>query len=198
MSENRIRIAAKHDAQKLVEIYAPYVENTAITFEYAVPSTEEFADRIGHVLEKYPYLVAERDGEIVGYAYAGTFNSRAAYDWAVETTIYVREDQKRKGIGKALYTALEQILTEQNILNMNACIGYPDTEDEYLTKNSVQFHEHFGYRFAGEIHKCGYKFGRWYNIVWMEKHIGEYADNPPAIRTFDEVRDIIWEKYGIQ
>lgn len=198
MSVNKIRVATLEDAKTLVEIYTPYVEKTVITFEYEVPSVEEFKGRMAHVLEKYPYLVAERDGEIVGYAYAGEFKSRAAYDWAVETTVYVREDQKNSGVGKALYMALEQILAEQNILNLNACIGYPEVEDEYLTKNSVQFHEHMGYRFVGEFYKCGYKFGRWYNMVWMEKHIGEHLDDQPAIKKFDDVRIAVAEKYGIE
>ena len=198
MSANKIRVATLEDAKTLVEIYTPYVEKTVITFEYEVPSVEEFKGRMAHVLEKYPYLVAERDGEIVGYAYAGEFKSRAAYDWAVETTVYVREDQKNSGVGKALYMALEQILAEQNILNLNACIGYPEVEDEYLTKNSVQFHEHMGYRFVGEFYKCGYKFGRWYNMVWMEKHIGEHLDDQPAIKKFDDVRIAVAEKYGIE
>lgn len=198
MSANKIRVATLEDAKTLVEIYTPYVEKTVITFEYEVPSVEEFKGRMAHVLEKHPYLVAERDGEIVGYAYAGEFKSRAAYDWAVETTVYVREDQKNSGVGKALYMALEQILAEQNILNLNACIGYPEVEDEYLTKNSVQFHEHMGYRFVGEFYKCGYKFGRWYNMVWMEKHIGEHLDDQPAIKKFDDVRIAVAEKYGIE
>ena len=102
-----IRTAVQQDAKVLLEIYAPYVKKTAITFEYDVPSVEEFARRISKVLQKYPYLVAEVNGEPVGYAYAGPFKERAAYDWAVETTVYVRENMKKSGIGRALYTALE-------------------------------------------------------------------------------------------
>ena len=91
-----IRVAKPEDAKGLLEIYAPYVEKTAITFEYEVPSEEEFAGRIRHILTKYPYLVLEENGELLGYVYAGTFNERSAYDWAVETTIYIREDQKKR------------------------------------------------------------------------------------------------------
>ena len=169
MTDIKIRAVTKADANELLEIYRPYVEKTAITFEWEVPTLQEFEGRIAHVLEKYPYLAAERKGEIVGYAYAGRFHGRAAYDWAVETTVYVREDQKKTGVGKELYLALEKALGLQNILNLNACIGYPEVEDEYLTKNSAQFHRHLGYRLVGEFYKCGYKFGRWYNMVWMEK-----------------------------
>lgn len=197
MDNMKIRIAVKEDAYKLLEIYKPYVERTAITFEYDVPSVQEFEERIMHILEKYPYLVAERNGEIVGYAYAGSFHSRAAYGWAVETTVYVRQDQKKTGIGKKLYDALEKVLAAQNILNLNACIAYPVKKDAYLTKNSVQFHEHLGYRFVGEFQKCGYKFGHWYNMVWMEKHIGEHPDNPPEVKCLEDVRKEIAEKYGI-
>lgn len=198
MSKSKIRVAVKEDAGVLLAIYAPYVVKTAITFEYEVPSVEEFAGRIENTLEKYPYLVAERDGEIVGYAYAGAFHSRAAYQWGVETTVYVREDQKKKGIGRELYDALEKALALQNILNLNACIGYPETEDEFLTKNSVQFHKHLGYRFVGEFYQCGYKFGRWYNMMWMEKHLGEHPDTPPAVKPFDTVREELAALYGIR
>ena len=99
MEEITIRTAVRQDAEALLQIYAPYVKNTAITFEYDVPSVEEFAGRISKVLQKYPYLVAEVNGEPVGYAYAGPFKERAAYDWAVETTVYVRENMKKIVIG---------------------------------------------------------------------------------------------------
>ena len=183
-----IRVATEQDAEKLLAIYGYYVENTAITFEYEVPSVEEFRRRICQTLSKYPYLVSEQDGEIVGYAYAGVFKGRSAYDWAVETTIYIAKDARKKGLGKELYTALEKALALQNIINLNACIAYPSVEDEYLTKNSVQYHQHLGYRFVGEFHKCGYKFGRWYNMTWMEKHIGAHEENPDPIIPFPEVK----------
>lgn len=189
-----IRIATAQDAPELLKIYAPYVEKTAITFEYAVPTVQEFQERILRVLKKYPYLVAQRDGEIVGYAYAGAFKERPAYDWAVETTVYVRQDQKKKGIGRELYLALEQALALQNVLNLNACIAYPETEDEYLTKNSVRFHERLGYRLVGEFHQCGYKFGRWYNMVWMEKCIGKHEETPLPVKAFGEIRELFAEK----
>lgn len=177
-----IRTAAVQDAPALLSIYAPYVLHTAITFEYEVPSVQEFEARIRHTLERYPYLVAEQDGEILGYAYAGPFHERAAYDWAVETSIYVNQEFKGRGIGGQLYAALETVLARQNILNLNACIAYPSTEDEYLTKDSVRFHRHLGYRLVGEFYQCGYKFNRWYNMVWMEKHIGMHlAGQPPVI-----------------
>lgn len=184
-----IRVAAEADAEALLKIYTPYVKHTAITFEYEVPTVEEFASRIKKVLQRYPYFIAEADGKAVGYAYVSPFKERAAYDWAVETSIYVDRNKRGMGIGKKLYEALECTLKEQNICNLNACIGYPEVEDEYLTKDSVKFHEHLGYSMVGEFHKCGYKFNRWYNMVWMEKMIGEHEKDQKAIKLFDEVRE---------
>lgn len=184
MDKIQIRVAKIEDAPVLLSIYKPYVEKTAISFEYDIPTLDEFRRRMENTLKKYPYLVAEDENGILGYAYAGPFVGRAAYDWGIETTIYIKEDKKKLGAGKKLYEALENILKVQNILNMNACIGYPDEEDEYLNKNSVEFHSHIGFKMVGEFHKCGYKFGRWYNMVWMEKIIGEHRDNQPAVIDF--------------
>lgn len=169
-----IRNANINDARQLIKIYEPYVLNTAITFEYDVPSLDEFKNRIQSITKKYPYLVAESDGNILGYAYASLFKDRAAYDWSVEVSIYIKQDMKKHGIGKMLYTELERRLKEQNILNVYACIAYPERDDEYLDKNSAQFHKHLGYRRVGTFRKCGYKFGRWYNMVWYEKFIGKH------------------------
>ena len=170
----RIREAAVDDAARLLEIYAYYVEKTAITFEYDVPSLEEFRGRIAHIKERYPYLVIERSGVIEGYAYAGVFKDRAAYDRSCEMTIYLEREAVGGGLGRKLYEALEEALRAQGILNLYACIGYPDEADEYLDYNSAQFHEHLGYRTVGTFHQCGYKFGRWYSMIWMEKMIGEH------------------------
>ena len=184
MEDLRIRVAKPEDAEELLDIYAPYVTGTAITFEYEVPSVEEFRARITHVLEKYPYLVAEADGAVIGYAYAGAFKERAAYDWAVETSIYLRKDKKKHGVGRKLYEALEQALNMQHILNVNACIAYPEEEDEHLNADSVRFHKKMGYSMVGEFHRCGYKFGTWYNMVWMEKLLGEHLKEPLPVIPF--------------
>ena len=158
MSDLQLRLARVENAAELLEIYAPYVENTAVTFECEVPSLGEFTGRIQRILEKYPYLTAWDGKRILGYAYAGAFHERAAYGWSVETTIYLRPDMRRQGMGRRLYTALEQALAAQNILNLNACIAWPDGEDEFLTMDSVRFHEKMGYRLTGHFHKCGRKF----------------------------------------
>lgn len=198
MSRNKIRIATAEDTKQLLEIYAPYVTDTAISFEYTVPSPEEFSDRIHHTLQHYPYLVAERGGRITGYAYAGAFKERAAYDWAVETTIYVRQKEKKTGVGRALYEALEQTLQLQHIINLNACIACPEAEnDKYLTRNSIAFHAHMGYQMVGTFHRCGYKFNRWYDMVWMEKHLTRHPDTPLPVKPFPAVRKELAEKYGI-
>lgn len=188
-----IRTAQLSDAPEILKIYAPYIENTAITFEYEVPSTRELEGRIAGTLKKYPYIVAIMEGKIVGYAYAGAFKSRAAYDWGVEMTVYVDRNLKRMGIGRILYEKIEAILGAQGILNVNACIGYPEKEDEHLTWDSVKFHDKLGYKKIGHFHECGYKFNRWYDMVWMEKLIGEHTDHQESIKTFDEVR----EQFGL-
>ena len=182
-----IRVATINDAQELLDVYAPYVTNTAISFEYDVPSLTEFEARITNILKKYPYLVAEYDGEILGYAYTHAFVGRAAYDHAVETTIYLKEDKTKMGIGRMLYEALEKISQSQNILNLNACIGYPEVPDEHLNLNSVQFHEHMGYQIVGTFHNCGYKFCTWYHMVWMEKIIGNHDSMPLPVIPFAEL-----------
>lgn len=172
MNDITIRTALPADAEALLAIYAPYITETAITFEYTVPTVEEFTLRICRIQEKYPYLVAEADGLIIGYAYASEFRTRAAYDWSAETSIYVRGDMKGLGVGRKLYDALEKLLIRQNITNLYACIATPCDDDTYVTMDSVDFHSHLGYRHIGEYTRCAYKFGRWFNMVMMEKIIG--------------------------
>ena len=181
MDSINIRNAKLEDAPRILEIYTYYVENTVITFEYEVPSLEEFENRMRNTMKKYPYLVIERNGKIEGYSYAGPFVGRAAYDWACELTIYLDHNAKKWGLGRKLYEALADRLKTMGILNLYACIGYPKAEDEYLNKNSAQFHEHLGFHLCGTFENSGYKFNRWYDMIWMEKIIGEHkADQPPV------------------
>lgn len=177
----KIRVASPSDAEALVQIYAPYVKNTAVTFEYEVPAVAEFADRIRRVLEKYPYLVAEENGRIIGYAYASNFHTRAAFAWAVEVSIYLDEGHRRNGVGRRLYGELETILKKQGIRNLAASIACTEGEDPHLTRDSIVFHEKMGYTPVGRHHKCGYKFGRWYDLMWMEKYLNphETVTAPP-------------------
>ncbi len=179
-----------NDTKELLAIYKPYVEDTAITFEYDLPSEDEFADRIRAISAKYPYIKAvDEDGKILGYAYAGSFKGRAAYDWAVETTVYLQKDCRGKGVGKIIYEALEDILKKMGILNLNACIAAPKNQDPHLTEGSIHFHKKLGYDLVGEFHDCGYKFNTWYNMVWMEKMIGDHVSDQKPVE-FGQ-----WEKY---
>lgn len=169
-----IRSATVEDAEAILQIYAPYVLNSGITFEYDVPTLDDFRNRIATTLAKYPYLVAIADNKIVGYAYAGVFKARAAYNHCVETSIYVEMNQRGKGIGKALYAKLEDLLKQQGILNVNACITWLEEENQYVTHQSPDFHAHLGYKRVAHFHQCGYKFGQWFDMIWMEKMIGEH------------------------
>lgn len=140
-----------------------------------------------NTMKKYPYLVIERDGEIQGYAYADVFKGRAAYDWACELTVYIDQGAQKCGFGRMLYEALERALKKMGIINLYACIGYPEAEDQYLNKNSAQFHRHLGFTTVGEFHKCGYKFGRWYNMIWMEKIVGVHQEEQSPIAVYKSV-----------
>lgn len=166
-----IRSACAADAAPLAEIYAPYVAETTVSFEYEAPTAAEFKRRIAQTLEKYPYLVAEAAGKPIGYTYAGAFKPRAAYAWAVEASVYVRQGFEGNGVGRALYTALEHALRARHILNMNACITYPNTQ-------SIAFHEAMGFQTVAHFHACGYKFGAWHDMIWMEKHLGAHEGSP--------------------
>lgn len=175
-----IRTAVPRDAGPLLDIYAPYVEHTAITFEHAVPTLPEFEGRIRHTLEKYPYLAAEENGVLLGYAYASAFKGRTAYDWSVETSIYVEKAHSGKGIGTALYRVLEEILRRQHICNLCACIAWPNPE-------SIAFHEHFGYKTAAHFHASGFKNGKWHDMIWMEKELCPHTVPPLPFIPFPQL-----------
>ncbi|MDY3936813.1 MAG: N-acetyltransferase family protein [Oscillospiraceae bacterium] len=183
-----IKTVNESDADELLKIYAPYVQNTAITFEYNVPGIAEFKSRIINTLKKYPYLKAVRDGEIIGYAYLGEFKERDAYIHSAETSIYVKQKERRSGAGRAMYEAIEKTAKMQNILNLNACIGVPRIEDEHLTLDSVKFHEKMGYTLVGKFNFSGYKFGTWYDMIWMEKMLGEHTNSPAGFRAFNTLK----------
>ncbi|MBQ9364142.1 MAG: GNAT family N-acetyltransferase [Schwartzia sp.] len=193
----KIRVAALDDAARLLAIYAYYTEHTAISFEYSPPSIEEFRSRMEKIMTRYPYFVAEDDGNILGYACTHQFIGRAAYDWSAETTIYIAKDSRKRGIGFRLYGAIENISREQGITNLYACIGYPDEEDEYLTMNSADFHAHMGYKLTGKFNKCGYKFGRWYSMAWMEKIIKKHEESTAPITAFPDIDKETLKRCGI-
>ncbi|MBQ4424140.1 MAG: N-acetyltransferase [Lachnospiraceae bacterium] len=169
-----IRPAELADAPALREIYDYYVTNTAVSFEYETPSAAEFAARMEKIKQRYPYLLAEEDGRVLGYAYAGVFKDREAYSRSCEMTVYLDPALRRQGIGRKLYEALEEELKKQGMRNLYACIARPrQADDEYLTRDSELFHARLGYVTVGQFHACGYKFGRWYDMIWMEKIVGE-------------------------
>lgn len=219
MGELKFRVARPEDAEALLAIYSPYVEETAITFEYEVPGVEEFRARIAHTLATYPYIVAVEENKIIGYAYVGRLHERAAYDWTVETSIYVDRSARKQGLGRQLYERLEAILRAMNIISVNACIAYPGTmnataqdrmhedhregpadsgasigEDPYLNTNSPDFHAHLGYQLVGHFHACAYKFDRWYDMIWMEKWIAPHPAKPEAMIPFPELPEEVVER----
>ncbi len=170
MSQIKLREATVDDAAALLDIYRPYVTDTAISFEIKVPALQEFRRRIATVLERYPYIVAEQDGEIVGYVYCHQLGVRAAYAPSVETSIYVKLGHHRAGLGRLLLTTLEQEVKRRGIYNAYAAITVPETgDDPYLTRDSIDFHSAMGYKQVSMWHRCGRKFGRWYSVCYMEK-----------------------------
>lgn len=174
MKEIVIRSATTEDARAILNIYKYYIVNTAITMEYQVPTLETFENRIRKTLENYPYLVAEQDGKLLGYAYAGRFHERAAFFRSAEVSIYIDKDARKHGLGRKLYEALEKELKELGMLNIYASIAYTAVEDEYLNNNSTHFHEHMGYKQVACFNQCAYKFNRWYDLIWMEKILGAH------------------------
>lgn len=185
-----VRTADLGDVPRLLEIYAPYVLETAVTFEYEVPSAKIFQGRLTRTLEKYPYLVAIENDRIEGYAYLSAFHPRPAYGWCAETSIYLDMQARGRGIGRKLYEELEQTARAQGILNLNACIAFTDHEDIYLGGESKAFHERMGYRQCGHFHQCGYKFGVWYDMIWMEKMLGPHKAAPRAVQPFPVLNGI--------
>ncbi|MBQ5310724.1 MAG: GNAT family N-acetyltransferase [Oscillospiraceae bacterium] len=186
-----IRPADTDDAPYLLDIYSYYVENTAVSFEYTPPSLEEFRRRMCDTLKNYPYLVAESDRPI-GYIYAGRFRTRAAYDLSAETSIYIDRAYHRQGIGRRLYEKLESILLMQNVTNIYAGASSPtEDNDQYLTRNSELFHNAIGYRTTARFHRCGNKFGRWYDLIETEKIIAEHISPPGEFIPFPEIKDMV-------
>ena len=186
-----VRMATKADVPQILEIYGPYILETAISFEYTVPSLEDFTARFMGITKDFPWLVWEEEGEILGYAYGSLPFERAAYQWCAEASIYLRPKAQGRGIGKALYGVLEELLK---------CQGYRKVYAIITTANdrSVAFHEAMGYRHTATMPDCGYKFGAWYGTVWLEKPLisSEKPENPPAavgsiVNVDGKIRDIL-------
>ena len=175
-----LREACMEDAQDLLAIYAPYIRNTTITFEYDVPSCEEFRERMGHIMEGYPYLVCESGGHPMGYAYAHRYHERAAYQWDAELSVYVEEAYTGQGIGRALYTALMEILKLQHVKTVYGLVTSPNPSSEAL-------HRALGFRLSGISERTGYKLGKWVDVACFEKPVGSREGEPEPLLSFSQV-----------
>ena len=170
-----IRIAVEADVPQMLAIYAPYILTTTYSFEYEVPTEEAFLERFRKYTRQFPWLVWEENGRILGYAYGAPPFERAAYAWCAESSIYLRGDARGRGIGLRLYGALEKLLKQQGYQVLYAIITTENT-------GSLQFHRKAGFSHLAEFSRCGYKFGRWAGVIWMEKRLDsvEFPSNPPT------------------
>lgn len=183
-----IRFATVYDAEALLSIYGQYID-TSITFEYVLPSVSEFQERIRQISQGYPYLVYEENGAIRGYAYAHRHQERAAYQWNAELSVYLDRRIQSRGVGKKLYAALLELLTAQGVKTAYGCITLPN-------RKSVGLHKAMGFSSAGVHHRAGYKNGRWHDVVWYEKALGPYGDDPAPVTPIGAVgADKLLEKY---
>lgn len=167
-----IRIATQSDVPAMLAIYAPFVQNTTVSFEYDVPSEAVFLDRFREITVQFPWLVWEEEGRVLGYAYATKPFERAGYSWCAEPSIYLHPDAQGRDVGRQLYALLEAILSEQGY-----CILYALITGENQT--SLRFHEKCGYTTRMRLPDCGRKFGRWLDLIWMEKLL-KIGQNPSA------------------
>ncbi|HLJ55865.1 MAG TPA: arsinothricin resistance N-acetyltransferase ArsN1 family B [Chthonomonadaceae bacterium] len=185
-----IRLATMDDAAQIAAIYTPVVLDTPASFEIEPPTTAEMAIRIGSILPGHPWLVCERRGDILGYVYGGTHRGRPAYQWSVETTVYIAAAAQRQGIGRALYAALLEALPMQGFYTAFAGITLPNA-------GSVGLHEALGFQSIGTFHKAGYKFGRWHDVGWWQRPLQAYAGpaGPPlplaAVSSTQQFQDVL-------
>lgn len=186
----KIRPATVDDAEEILAIYTPYIRNTAITFECDVPDSAAFRKRMESILKEYPYLVAVDAGRIIGYAYAGEFHGREAYRHCAEVSIYLDQRCRRHGVGRMLYQELEKRLLRQNVFVLYACVTSTDRQDDaFLSDGSIRFHEKMGYRTIGEHYLCGFKFDRWYSVIWMEKGLCDRPEKPERFIRYPELKE---------
>lgn len=189
MTTMTIRLARGDDAPAITAIYAPYVSETPISFETAPPSVDEMAGRLAKTLTRFPWLVAETEGDMAGYAYASAHRERAAYQWAADVSIYLREDQQRRGVGRALYTALFAILRAQGYVNVYAGIALPNPA-------SVALHEAMGMTPVGVYHHVGYKSGAWHDVGWWQGPLQDLVDDPnPPCALFNLAPRDTWDAW---
>ncbi|MFU8868715.1 GNAT family N-acetyltransferase [Natronococcus sp.] len=178
----RIRVATPEDAPAVREIYAPFCESTAVTFEETPPTETELAERITSTLEDHPWLVCERADEVVGYAYAGPLRKRRAYQWVVELSVYVADSARRSGVGEALYEALFAVLERQGVCDAYAVTTLPN-------QATVGFHERLGFERVAEFPAMGYVEDEWHDVAWWRRSLGAKPAEPEPIRPFPSVRE---------
>jgi phosphinothricin acetyltransferase len=166
---NIIRNIAAADAQAVAEIYVPFVRDLATSFEMVPPDAEEIRKRIREITPKHPWLVFEAGGEVLGYAYASTHRTRQAYQWSTDVSVYIHERARKRGVGRALYTALFEVLRRQGFFNAYAGITLPNA-------GSVQLHESMGFTRVGLYSRVGFKFGRWHDVLWLELRLSEQPE----------------------
>jgi phosphinothricin acetyltransferase len=176
-----IRIATTDDSESILKIYAPYIENTSYTFETEVPTIDSFKKRISSYLQSWPWLVCEIDGVIAGYAYGARHRERVAYQWSIECSVYVHDDHQRRGVARALYTALINIFRLQGFRNLYAVINLPNDK-------SVSFHENLGFEYFATYKNVGYKLGRWKNVGWWQLQLNQYSPEPEPPVKFSEIK----------
>ena len=180
-----VRAAVPRDAERLLEIYIPFVisEDSSlsnVSFELEAPSLEEFRQRIVDISAKFPYLVAQVGNELWGYVYCHPYRERLAYQWSVEVTIYLAPVGQGKGLGRVLYEAMEEILRLQGITMAYSCITLGN-------EHSIKMHEALGYRLIGTFSKSGYKNGQWLDTVWLEKELQPCPAQPENMRSWREL-----------
>lgn len=169
----RIRLARHEDGAAVAAIYRPVVAETAISFETTLPDREEMARRIEETLRSYPWLVCDVDGQAAGYAYATRHRVRGAYQWSVDTSVYIAEDYRRRNIGRGLYTSLFAILAAQGYFNAFAGIALPNPA-------SVALHEAMGFEPIGVYRRVGYKLDRWHDVGWWQLILKQHESSPAA------------------
>jgi phosphinothricin acetyltransferase len=166
-----IRLARETDADAIAAIYAPIVEATVISFETVAPDRREMARRMDETLRRYPWLVCELGGQVAGYAYASRHHERSAYQWSVNTTVYIDAGRRGLGVGRGLYLSLFGILVAQGYFSAYAGVTLPNPA-------SVGLHEAMGFEKVGVYRNVGFKFGAWHDVGWWQLALREYADNP--------------------
>lgn len=189
--DGKIRFATRDDASQLLAIYAPFITDSAVSFELEVPSLEDFRKRMEAIQSFYPFLVYETDGKIAGYSYASKHHDRAAYLYSVNLSIYILSEYQRKGIGRKLYSCLFDILIKQGFYTAIAGITLPN-------EKSVGIHKAMGFQEVGVYRKVGYKFGNWRDVIYLQKPLREYDSSPSPIKSVNELPKEFYDELFIR